>query len=338
MALHLSLRAVGWRFGTVQEIGGGAHDFAKAADKLLRTGRLSPEDFTHKMAYLMGLMTLQAISGAMLQYLMTGEAPRDLMDVMFPRTGYLKKDGSPERLSLPTYVKDMYGYLTQPGHEVASMLNPILGELYYQIQNADYFGDPIYDPDDNNWAQFLERSEHFVKAYTPFVVSGTQHLEGAQEPGVVGALARVGNFFGLKPAPKSITNPGSEAERQHYEDEKRYEKKLRYDLRTAREAGDKAKAAEIQQRLQHGKQESAREHSEYMRRKMEAQKRIQDQKRGGNTSELMRTIGPLIDGSSSRAEMQQRIEKAGYPALAGLMGSLPSEIRPQVKAKLAEYA
>ena len=336
MALHLSLRAVGWRFGTLQELGGGAHDFAKAADTLLRTGRLSPKDFTHKMAYLMGLMTLQAISGALLQYLMTGKGPQDLKDIMFPRTGYLKKDGSPERLSLPTYVKDMYGYLTQPGHEVASMLNPILGELYYQMTNADYFGDPIYDPDDSGWSQFLERSEHFVKAYTPFVVQGTQHMEAAQQPGVVGALARVGNFFGMKPAPKAVTNPQAITEREHYEDEKRYEKKLRYDLRTAREAGDKAKVQEIQRRLQQGKEASAKSHAEYERNKAATEKKLKQQR--GRTSELIDKVGPMIDGSSSRAEMAQRIERAGYPALAGLIGALPDTIRPQVRARLEEYA
>ena len=95
---------------------------------------------------------------------------------------------------------------------------------------------------------------------------------------------------------------------------------------------------DIQRQLQESRRENAQEHSEYMRRKMEAQKRIQEQKRSGNTSDLIRTIGPMIDQSSSRAEMAQRIEKAGYPALAGLIGSLPAEIRPQVRAKLAEYA
>ena len=94
----------------------------------------------------------------------------------------------------------------------------------------------------------------------------------------------------------------------------------------------------IQQRLQQGKEESARSHAEYMRKKVETEKKVQQQQKGGRTSELMDKVGPLIDGSSSRAERAQRIERAGYPALAGLIGALPDTIRPQVRARLEEYA
>jgi hypothetical protein len=358
MAMHLSLRAVGWRFGTLQELGGGAHDFLKAADTLLRTGRLSPKDFTHKMAYLMALLTAQAISGALLQYALTGESPRDLKDLMFPRTGYKKKDGSDERLSIPTYMKDMYGYLTQPGHEVASMLNPILGELYYQIQGTDYWGDPLYDPNDSGWEQFLDRAHHFVSAYTPFVVENNQQSAMANEPGVAGAIARVGNFFGVKTAPKAITNPEGVAETEHYLLQKEWEKKLRYDLQKANQAGDKEEADRLRARIGELKAQDRKEHAEYMARKHgnaapaaprtqnaapadDAKARIREearQRRSGQTSQVIDHVNSLVDQGGDKEAIAARIHAAGYPALAGLIRAVPDTLRPQVKAKLAEYA
>jgi diguanylate cyclase (GGDEF)-like protein len=339
--LHLTIRAVGWNFGTIEEIGGAPHDVLKAVDKGLRTGKINADDFGHKATYVMGLMFTTAVIGAITQYLMTGKGPDELKDYIFPKTGRLLPDGAAERIALPSYAKDIWEYAHHPGTTIIHKANPIFGEIADQWNGTDYFGHPIYNPSDKStvfdWHS-EDRAKHFFGEALPFSVQGQKQLQGAKEPGFTGEAFSAMPFVGLAPAPGVVTNPEKIESFQHYKELQAWKDKLQFDLKQARKAGDKTKIQDIQRQLQDSRRENAQEHSEYMRRKMEAQKRIQDQKRGGNTSELMRTIGPLIDGSSSRAEMQQRIEKAGYPALAGLLGNLPDEIRPQVKAKLAEYA
>jgi hypothetical protein len=45
--------------------------------------------------------------GSVMNYTMTGEAPQDWRDALMPRTGRLDRNGNPQRLSLPTYIKDI---------------------------------------------------------------------------------------------------------------------------------------------------------------------------------------------------------------------------------------
>ena len=340
-ALHLDIRAVGWNFGTIEEIGGAPHDVLRLVDQGIRTGKITADDVGHKIPYVLGLMFTTALMGAITTYLMTGKGPDELKDYIFPKTGRLLPDGSAERISLPSYAKDIWEYAHHPGTTLIHKANPIFGEISDQWNGTDYFGHPIYNPSDKStvfdW-HTEDRARHFFGEALPFSIQGQKQLQGAKEPGFTGEAFSAMPFVGLAPAPGVVTNPEKIESFQHYRELQAWKDKLKFDLKQAQKAGDKAKVQDIQRQLQESRRENAQEHSEYMRRKMEAQKRIQEQKRSGNTSDLIRTIGPMIDQSSSRAEMAPRIEKAGYPALAGLIGSLPAEIRPQVRAKLAEYA
>lgn len=340
-ALHLDIRAVGWNFGTIEEIGGAPHDVLRLVDQGIRTGKITADDVGHKIPYVLGLMFTTALMGAITTYLMTGKGPDELKDYIFPKTGRLLPDGSAERISLPSYAKDIWEYAHHPGTTLIHKANPIFGEISDQWNGTDYFGHPIYNPSDKStvfdW-HTEDRARHFFGEALPFSIQGQKQLQGAKEPGFIGEAFSAMPFVGLAPAPGVVTNPEKIESFQHYKELQAWKDKLKYDLKQAQKAGDKAKVQDIQRQLQESRRENAQEHSEYMRRKMEAQKRIQEQKRSGNTSDLLRTIGPLIDGAGSRAEMQQRVEKAGYPALAGLLGSLPDTLRPQVRAKLAEYA
>jgi hypothetical protein len=355
-SLHLGVRALGWNFGTIEEIGGAPVDVVKAIDKKIRTGKVTADDWGHKAPYVFGLMFTAALVGATLQYLMTGNGPEDLKDLAFPRTGRFEPDGTAERISLPSYVKDIWEYYHHPGTTLVHKANPIFGQFADQWTGTDYFGHPIYDPTDENtlwdW-HTADRLKHFVQAAAPFSFQGQKQMQGAGEPGWTGKAFTVAPYIGVTPAPGAVTKPERIESFEHSQMMKGWQKKLQYELKKAKEAGDTQKAAEIHQQLAETKRAIARDYNAYKRDK-NAQRSTsklpaaapdarlgfpaRQQAEQRKTSALMDKIGPLIDGSSSRAEMAAKIEKAGYPALAGLIGSLPDTLRPQVHARLRAHA
>ena len=338
-SMHLAVRAVGWNDGTLEEIGGAPVDFLKAVDKLIKTGRIKGDDWGHKIPYVMGLMMTVGIIGSLLNYLMTGEWPKDLKDVAFPRTGRLHKDGTPARLSLPSYVKDIYEYWHHPGQTIAHKANPWISITNDLIQGNDYFGDPIYNPDGDALQHFRDGLDHIWQAARPFsgVFGGQQRsLPGAEEPGITGDLFKVAPFVGVTNAPGVVTKPEKIAETQHYYEERAWEKKLKYQLKQAQEKGDQEEIARLRKDLAERRRADKIERNEYKREKRQGEERYRQSQKP--TSQLLDHIGPLIDGASSRAEMAEKIHEAGYPALAGLIGSLPQTMRPQVMARLQEYA
>lgn len=329
-AMHLGIRAVGWNWGTFREILGAPFELMKNISDAVRDGKAPA--LGHKTAYVLGLVMTQALVGATLQYLMTGKPPETLKDYMFPRTGRIMDDGTAERISLPSYIKDIYEYYHHPLATVAHKANPWISLAHDELTNTDYFGHPIYNPKDSEREEFIERMTYLAKAARPFSWSGQKQMVGAKEPGFAGAAFSAMPFVGLTPAPGLVTKPEKIAEFEHYQQEKAWKDKLRMELKQAQRSGDKAAIREAQQKINELRPAEARERAQYLREKAQAKKNA------GKTSALMDQVGPLIDSSKSRAEMAQKIHAAGYPALAGLIGSLPDRLRPQVADALEKEA
>src|SRR5207244_1205206 len=129
-----SVRSLGWNIGSVREIVGGGKDFAAAGINAAR-GR-SPA-FTHRMAYLTSMVVLGGTVGGMLHYLMTGKHPEELKDWYFPKTGRLDDEGRPIRLSLPTYIKDVFHATSHPGRTITNKLHPLIGLVSEMLANED---------------------------------------------------------------------------------------------------------------------------------------------------------------------------------------------------------
>jgi hypothetical protein len=356
--LHLGVRAVGWNEGTVREIGGAPQDAIKALDALVQGDKQKAANHAHKIAYVLGLAMTQAIAGAVLQYLMCGEPPRDLKDLMFPRTGRKHQDGSEERLSLPSYVKDIYEYAHHPLTTIANKANPWISVTSQMLTNTDYFGDPITNPHNTSALEdWRDRALYVGKEMVPFGFQQHGQLEGAKEPGWVGDVFGAMPKVGLTSAPGYVTKPDQIASAQHYDEEKRWEKHLRIELSQAKRDNDQDKVHSIQQQLNDLKRSDARERQQYLYDKShrgasspssnsapagetEAQRirREAAERRANRTSSLTDKFGPMIDQGGGRAAIAQRVQQAGYPALAGLIRSIPAQLRPQVAAKLREYA
>ena len=193
-----SVRSLGWNLGTFRELGGGAIDLAKQGVKIAKGQR--PE-MTYRMAYTMALPVVVGSIGGMTNYLMTGEAPKELKDYFFPRTGRLDKDGNPERISFPSYMKDVYHYAHTPGKAIVNKLHPALGIIGDMLRNEDYYGTEIRNSDDPIMKQALDSVKHIGKQMTPFSIQGAAKRK---ETGT-GIAGQALPFVGILQAPAYVT-------------------------------------------------------------------------------------------------------------------------------------
>jgi hypothetical protein len=176
---HVALRSVGWNIPTVQELGGGAKDALKAP---FTGGGLS-----HRAAYAAALPVLTAIYGAVTHYLLTGKPPAKAQDYYEPG-----EDG--KRVWLPTYMRDIISAEHAPMHAVTSKLNPMVGMIYDQMTNRNYWGDQIYNPDDPISQQLEQRGKAVLDSLKPLTL---QNIERGAGPGA---------YLGLSKVPDSVQN------------------------------------------------------------------------------------------------------------------------------------
>ena len=193
-----SVRSLGWNLGTFRELGGGAIDLAKQVSKVAKGQR--PE-LTYRMAYTAALPVVVGSIGALTHRLMTGENPQELKDYFFPKTGRMDKDGNPERISFPSYMKDVYHYYDSPGKAIANKLHPALGIIGDMLRNEDYYGTEIRNQDDPFIQRRMSELKFVGKQMAPFSIQGAMK---SREVGT-GVAGQVLPFVGILPAPKYIT-------------------------------------------------------------------------------------------------------------------------------------
>ena len=206
-ALQLATRSVGWNFGSVREIGGGAADTARAAAQAAsgKMPRVSP-----RMAFALALPMVSALVGGLLTYLWTGQPPQNWKDYFYPKTA------NGERHSIPGYMKDVFSFFHDPVRTALNKLAPIWQSTAEAIENRDFYGTEIRHKDDPAMKQLIEFSAWAAKQAIPFSFSGaaklltergagpslSEMLHAAKEhPGDV-ALGQLG----FQPAPASIQN------------------------------------------------------------------------------------------------------------------------------------
>lgn len=126
-----------------------------------------PLQMTPRMSYLIALPLVTAVNGAVVQYLMTGERPKELKDYFFPRTGKKNADGSDERLSMPSYMKDVYHFAHDPKAAAQGKAGPLISAASEMLSNKDFYGRDIRNADDPIVKQMQEQAAYMVKQFTP---------------------------------------------------------------------------------------------------------------------------------------------------------------------------
>jgi hypothetical protein len=193
-----SVRSLGWNLGTFRELGGGVLDFGSAAARIAMRKR--PE-FTHRMAYTLAMPVLAGAIGGMTHYIMTGQHPDELKDWFFPKTGEKDANGHDIRMSLPSYMKDVYAYSDSPGQTASHKLHPALSTVSEMLQNKDFYGTKIRNEDDPAMKQAMDMLKHVGKQFIPLGVQGYNKLdeEGAS------MSRKVLPFVGVTQAPQSLS-------------------------------------------------------------------------------------------------------------------------------------
>jgi hypothetical protein len=211
-----SVRSVGWNLGDIREIGGGLLDTVtapkRAYDALTKGSQLADNPVvTKRMTYAVALPLMVGVLGSMYQYLMTGEGPKDLMDVYMPRTGRKKADGSDERVMLPTYMKDIAPLALAASREGAvglvkrsysmalNKMHPAVTTFGQMTANQDYYGNQIRNADDGLVSTIQKEIEFVAKNFRPFSVQGVIQREG-------GLKEKAQAVIGLMPAPRALTD------------------------------------------------------------------------------------------------------------------------------------
>lgn len=224
----MSVRSVGWNLGTIRELGGAAVDSARAAHELM-TGK-NPV-LSHRMAYAFALPMTVGMQGAMLNYLFTGEAPKELKDYFFPRTGGTTPTGADERLIIPSYVKDVFEYNVKPGETLLNKAHPIFEIMNEMHKGTDYYGALIADPQGSDTEYLTDWIKYFGGAVEPFSFRSFRRLQNEQQDSSGSAIPPWISALGLNPAPQYITNPETEEYWEQKAEQTARRKKAKEDAR-----------------------------------------------------------------------------------------------------------
>lgn len=218
-----SVRSVGWNVGTIREVGGGLYDLGKAATDIVR-GRAP--DLSYRAAYTIALPALVGTVGGITNYVLTGESPKDLTDLYFPRTGGIDPRGNPERVSLPSYMKDIYHYSKQPLQTILNKVHPIIGMIGDMLHNKDFYGTEIVHRGDDLGKQFFDALKYARTSVTPLAVRGMQRLSQERPPGTGVDVPGLGVIpttpkewlpqIGVVPAPTQVTMSPAQALASYY--------------------------------------------------------------------------------------------------------------------------
>lgn len=213
-SLMATVRSVGWNLGTFRELGGGLLDIKDIA---------RDKGFSDRTAYVVALPALAAVYGSVLHYLYNGEPPEDLKDAFYPRTGRTRPDGSPDRVSLPTYMKDVFAYgedihnfVKYGGDPLQTLKNkahPLISTVSQMLNNQDYFGGAIRNPADPVTQQIIDEAAYLVQQFEPFSMRNymQQAKEKGEEPTMLGYLTSP-SMIGITPAPGYMTKSDEQLE------------------------------------------------------------------------------------------------------------------------------
>lgn len=198
-----SVRSLGWNLGTIRELGGGTKDVIGNVQDLIH-GRGTK--MSYRTAYVMALPIVTGLYGAIYQYLHTGQGPQELKDYFFPRNGAIDTKGQEARVSLPTYMKDIYHYTQNPVQTVLNKFSPVNNAVIEMIANKDFYGTEIRNADDSFMQQVLDESKFLGTQFLPF---GFRNQKRDTRTSVG---AKVEPFIGITPAPYDINMTKAERE------------------------------------------------------------------------------------------------------------------------------
>jgi hypothetical protein len=190
-----STRAVGWNLGSLRLLVDGSAELLRGARQ---AGSGRRPRMSHDAYYLVMLPIVVGLLGAIYQYLSTGRGPQEGKDLFFPRTGRKDAAGNPDRVQLPSYLRDFFAYRRAPYETLKHKLHPLIGTIADLLENEDYYGDMLRNPKDPAGTQARQVGKFLAKQFLPIGIQSATEQAARGEP--IGV--RVQNAFGITAAPR----------------------------------------------------------------------------------------------------------------------------------------
>lgn len=206
-AMFGTLLSVGWNFGFVRQFGMGllvdpVRGPSQAISNKFFNTKIQNE-ITNRMIYA-GTYVLQSlIVGGMMTMAFTGDAPKDLKDLIYPRL----PDGS--RLNTMWFTREFgsiaYHIMSEglgvgTAKLLAGKLSPAARAVSELVENSDYFGNEVYDSMANPFTQVMQGMGHFFKVTMEPI--SIQSVTSGQTPTSAQQALAMGGFG---PAPKYVS-------------------------------------------------------------------------------------------------------------------------------------
>lgn len=185
-------RAPGWVLGKLRLMGSAGLDIA------MKGGVMKVEEereLSKNVTYLVGLLAATVFTSSIYGYLKgTWNKDWSWRDYMDPPN----KEGT--RMSLPSNVRDMYGWLADPTTEGENKFNTVYATVGDLLRNRQYNGAVITDPR-QPWLNEVEDYAHFTaRQFEPMMFQKPQ-TEAQQE------LTPWERALGIRPAPYALREP-----------------------------------------------------------------------------------------------------------------------------------
>jgi len=200
-----TVRSVGWNLGTFREVGGAPKE---AVNVIWNAAQGKTAKNTHKLAYMISLVATTAISSAIFQFLRTGKTPEETRDYFFPKDGGIDKNGDATRVSMPSYVKDLYHYGNDfpsgAANTLKNKLSPVNGIVAQMMSNKDYYGTKIWNEDDAVIDKTKDVFSYLGQQMVPF------GIRNAQKNTSDNMMDKILPFIGIVPAPYDLNMTDAE--------------------------------------------------------------------------------------------------------------------------------
>lgn len=251
--LHASVTSVGWNKGWVNYLVGGALDTRRLAvpERLAipldKTGTKSATmaRVTTRLAYLVTMTAVHFAIAAGIMWGLSGQRPETFKDLYYPRTGRKNRDGTDERLALPDFVKEEYALTHHPIETALHKLQPTWAMGNELLQNKDFYGTQIVDPDAGYPEQVADVLKYLAKGFEPYSVQGAVKARDAGASVGEEALS----FVGAQPASGEISKTAF----QSFVDEKYFDT-LPRGARRQEDAEASKKLADARAAIQRGEE------------------------------------------------------------------------------------
>lgn len=250
-SIRLLIGFPGWNIGSFTDIlqagKGITHligETARAGTELITGRKPTWEAMSRQnrmsLEFYFGTVLVMAVFGAMAQKLLAGKWPTDSKDLMMPQTGAEMANGQPERLRLPTYMRDVLS-LNHPIEMLKHKMNFPLRMFAALTENQDFFGEQIRDPFAPAGEQAIQTAQYVGKSLLPFGIQGFKSTEAPR--------AKALNLIGITKVPRLYSNTAAMNVIDEYNKQNRAtmtskeaaaEKRLKTELRGFAKAGDES--------------------------------------------------------------------------------------------------